>query len=89
MSFLPQTFMKYLQPSERLGVFLAAVESMRAPSLYSTKLAAHMVDVLAAETDFHSGQVGTRQRPGHGSSPRGSVPALVPAPSHPCPTSRC
>ncbi|XP_066859476.1 maestro heat-like repeat-containing protein family member 7 [Anser cygnoides] len=57
LSFLPQTFMKYLQPSERLGVFLAAVESMRAPSLYSTKLAAHMVDVLAAETDFHSGQV--------------------------------
>ncbi|XP_071896084.1 maestro heat-like repeat family member 5 [Anas platyrhynchos] len=50
-------FMKYLQPSERLGVFLAAVQSMRAPSPHSTELAAHMVDVLAAETDFHSGQV--------------------------------
>eukprot|EP00075_Anas_platyrhynchos_P014944 XP_027304197.1 maestro heat-like repeat-containing protein family member 6 isoform X2 [Anas platyrhynchos] len=49
--------MKYLQPSERLGVFLAAVQSMRAPSPHSTELAAHMVDVLAAETDFHSGQV--------------------------------
>nr|XP_027323047.2 maestro heat-like repeat-containing protein family member 6 [Anas platyrhynchos] len=30
---------------------------MRAPSPHSTELAAHMVDVLAAETDFHSGQV--------------------------------
>ncbi|KAI6058726.1 Maestro heat-like repeat-containing protein family member 1 [Aix galericulata] len=49
--------MKYLQPSERVGVFLAAVESMGAPSPRSTELAAHMVDVLAAETDFHSGQV--------------------------------
>ncbi|XP_040425145.1 maestro heat-like repeat-containing protein family member 7 [Cygnus olor] len=57
LSFLPQMFVKYLQPSERLGVFLAAIKSMRAPNPRSTKLAAHMVDVLAAETDFHSGQV--------------------------------
>ncbi|XP_071900406.1 maestro heat-like repeat-containing protein family member 6 isoform X3 [Anas platyrhynchos] len=49
--------MKYLQPSERLGQSMRAVQSMRAPSPHSTELAAHMVDVLAAETDFHSGQV--------------------------------
>ncbi|XP_042679728.1 maestro heat-like repeat-containing protein family member 7 [Centrocercus urophasianus] len=50
-------FLKYLQYPERVSIFLTAIESMTAPSLHSTELAAHMVDVLAAEARFPPGQV--------------------------------
>ncbi|XP_031411333.1 maestro heat-like repeat-containing protein family member 6 [Meleagris gallopavo] len=50
-------FLKYLQYPERVSIFLTAIESMTAPSLHSTELAAHMVDVLAAEAHFPPGQV--------------------------------
>ncbi|XP_021265315.1 maestro heat-like repeat-containing protein family member 7 [Numida meleagris] len=52
-----EMFLKYLQYPERVNVFLTAIESMTAPSLHSTELAAHMVDVLAAEARFPPGQV--------------------------------
>ncbi|XP_021237642.1 maestro heat-like repeat-containing protein family member 7, partial [Numida meleagris] len=47
-----EMFLKYLLYPERLDVFLTAIESMTAPRLHSTELAAHMVDVLAAEAHF-------------------------------------
>ncbi|NXK50632.1 MROH7 protein, partial [Chauna torquata] len=50
-------FMKYLQCSERVDVFLTAIESMGTLNPCSTELAAHMVDALTAETDFLPGQV--------------------------------
>ncbi|XP_042679734.1 maestro heat-like repeat-containing protein family member 7 [Centrocercus urophasianus] len=52
-----EMFLKYLQYPERVSIFLTAIESMTAPSLHSTELAAHMVDVLAAEARFPPGQV--------------------------------
>uniref|UniRef100_A0A8V1ABV0 Uncharacterized protein n=1 Tax=Gallus gallus TaxID=9031 RepID=A0A8V1ABV0_CHICK len=50
-------FLKYLQYPERVSIFLTAIESMTVPSLHSTELAAHMVDVLSAEVHFPPGQV--------------------------------
>ena len=78
LSFLPQMFLKYLQYPERVSIFLTAIESMTVPSLHSTELAAHMVDVLTAEAHFPSGQVGTCCC--QGSRHRGSAPALALAP---------
>ncbi|XP_052535271.1 maestro heat-like repeat-containing protein family member 6 [Tympanuchus pallidicinctus] len=52
-----EMFLKYLQYPEKVSIFLTAIESMTAPSLHSTELAAHMVDVLAAEARFPPGQV--------------------------------
>jgi len=78
LSFLPQMFLKYLQYPERVSIFLTAIESMTVPSLHSTELAAHMVDVLTAEVHFPPGQVGTCCC--QGSRPRGSAPALALAP---------
>lgn len=77
LSFLPQMFLKYLLYPERLDVFLTAIESMTAPRLHSTELAAHMVDVLAAEAHFPPRRVGTCCC--HSSSPRASAPSLAPA----------
>ncbi|POI23606.1 hypothetical protein CIB84_012647, partial [Bambusicola thoracicus] len=50
-------FLKYLQYPERVSIFLMAIESMTVPSLHSTELAAHIVNVLAAEAHFPPGQV--------------------------------
>ncbi|XP_019475512.1 uncharacterized protein LOC104913139 [Meleagris gallopavo] len=72
-------FLKYLQYPERVSIFLTAIESMTAPSLHSTELAAHMVDVLAAEAHFPPGQVGTCCC--HSSSPRGAA-GVCSAPRH-------
>ncbi|OXB58145.1 hypothetical protein ASZ78_006917, partial [Callipepla squamata] len=74
LSFLPQMFLKYLLYPEKVDVFLTAIESMTEPRLHSTELAAHMVDVLAAEAHFPPGQVGTCCC--HSSSPLGSAPSL-------------
>lgn len=52
-----EVLLKYLLYPERVNVFLTAIESMTVPSLHSTELAAHMVDVLTAEAHFPSGQV--------------------------------
>ncbi|XP_065605768.1 maestro heat-like repeat-containing protein family member 7 [Cyrtonyx montezumae] len=50
-------FLRYLLYPERVDVFLMAIKSMTEPRLHSTELAAHMVDVLAAEAHFPPGQV--------------------------------
>lgn len=45
LSSLPQVLLKYLLYPEKVNILLTATESMKAPSLHSTQLAAHMVDV--------------------------------------------
>ncbi|NXK20111.1 MROH5 protein, partial [Arenaria interpres] len=50
-------FMKYLQPTDRVDVILTAIKSLRAPSAYSFKVAALMVDVLVVNSAFQTGQV--------------------------------
>ncbi|NXJ13447.1 MROH1 protein, partial [Odontophorus gujanensis] len=47
-----ELLLKCLLSPERVDIFLTAVQSMAAPSLHSTTLAAHMVEVLAAEAQF-------------------------------------
>lgn len=44
--------LKYLLYPEKVNILLTATESMKAPSLHSTQLAAHMVDVLSGEARF-------------------------------------
>ncbi|POI21189.1 hypothetical protein CIB84_015063, partial [Bambusicola thoracicus] len=48
---------KRLLYPERVNILLTAIESMTAPSLHTTQLAVHMVDVLAAEARFPPRQV--------------------------------
>ncbi|POI21291.1 hypothetical protein CIB84_014961, partial [Bambusicola thoracicus] len=48
---------KRLLYPERVNILLTAIESMTAPSLHTTQLAVHMVDVLAAEARFPPWQV--------------------------------
>ncbi|OXB78638.1 UNVERIFIED_CONTAM: hypothetical protein H355_002603 [Colinus virginianus] len=55
-------FLKYLLYPEKVDVFLTAIESMTEPRLHSTELAAHMVDVLAAEAHFPPGQLAERRK---------------------------
>ncbi|XP_014814885.1 PREDICTED: maestro heat-like repeat-containing protein family member 7 [Calidris pugnax] len=50
-------FMKYLQPTDRVDVILTAIKSLRAPSAYSFKVAARMVDFLVVNSVFRMGQV--------------------------------
>lgn len=78
LSFFPQVLLKYLLYPERMNVLLMTIERMTAPSLHSTDLAAHMIDVLAAEACFPPQQVATCYC--HSSSPRGSAPSLALAP---------
>ncbi|XP_048813508.1 uncharacterized protein LOC125698776 isoform X2 [Lagopus muta] len=52
-----QVLLKYLAYPETVNILLCTIESMTAPSLHSTELAAHMVDVLAAKTCFPPRQV--------------------------------
>ncbi|OXB66769.1 hypothetical protein ASZ78_003014 [Callipepla squamata] len=47
-----ELLLKCLLCPERVDIFLTAVQSMAATSLHSTTLAAHVVDVLAAEAQF-------------------------------------
>ncbi|NXT96457.1 MROH7 protein, partial [Anhinga rufa] len=54
---LPATFMKYLQPSDKVDSILIAIKSLRASSAYTIRVAAHMVDVLVADPAFPPGQV--------------------------------
>lgn len=50
-------FTKYLQSSDQADIILMAIKSLRHPSAYSIRLAAHMVDVLVADRAFQPGQV--------------------------------
>ncbi|XP_031411335.1 maestro heat-like repeat-containing protein family member 7 isoform X2 [Meleagris gallopavo] len=52
-----QVLMKYLLHPETVNVLLTTIESMTVPSLHSTGLAAHMVDMLTAEARFPPRQV--------------------------------
>ncbi|XP_048813506.1 uncharacterized protein LOC125698775 [Lagopus muta] len=52
-----QVLLKYLAYPETVNILLCTIESMTVPSLHSTELAAHMVDVLAAKTCFPPRQV--------------------------------
>ncbi|PKU35788.1 u3 small nucleolar rna-interacting protein 2 [Limosa lapponica baueri] len=54
---LPQMFMKYLQPTDRVDIILIAIKSLRTPSATSIKVAALMVDVLVVNSAFQTGQV--------------------------------
>lgn len=56
LSFIPQMFMKYLQPSDQADIILMAIKSLRAPSACSISMAAYMVDVLVADPAFQPGQ---------------------------------
>ncbi|XP_061314192.1 maestro heat-like repeat-containing protein family member 9 [Pezoporus flaviventris] len=57
LSFIPQMFTKYLQPSERSDIILMAVKTLTNPGVYSIGTAAHMVDILVTDSDFQRGQV--------------------------------
>ncbi|NXJ64714.1 MROH5 protein, partial [Rostratula benghalensis] len=57
LSFILQMFIKYLQPSDWADIILIAIKSLRAPSAYSIKVAALMVDILIANFAFQMGKV--------------------------------
>ncbi|NXQ90619.1 MROH7 protein, partial [Nyctibius grandis] len=50
-------FTKYLEPSNRADIILMAIKNMRASSIYSISMAAHMVDVLLTDPDFQPAQM--------------------------------
>lgn len=50
-------FAKYLQPSERTDIILTAMKTLTSPGAYSSRMAAHMVNILVSHTDFTPGQV--------------------------------
>ncbi|NXN21524.1 MROH7 protein, partial [Nycticryphes semicollaris] len=50
-------FIKYLQPTDWADIILIAIRSLKAPSAYSIKVAALMVDILVADSAFQPGQV--------------------------------
>ena len=57
LSFIAQMFKYHLQPSDQVDIILMAIKSLRAPSAYSIRVAAHMVEVLVADPAFPMGQV--------------------------------
>ncbi|KFP07975.1 Maestro heat-like repeat-containing protein family member 7, partial [Calypte anna] len=57
LSFIPQMFMKYLQPSHRVDITLMAMKNMKEPGQYSSQLSTYLVDTLLSEPVFQTWQV--------------------------------